>query len=62
MTKYGPLCLYEDDGQPIDDLTWNSDTPHPPDKTDTPQPDGKTMAECLWLSSSSTGDYHENMN
>eukprot|EP00957_Ditylum_brightwellii_P114057 8696219-Ditylum_brightwellii.AAC.1 len=29
---------------------------------DTLRPDGKTTPECLWLSSSSTGNYHENMN
>ena len=56
ISQYGPVCEYED-GLPIDDLKWNGNTPHP-----TLRDDGCRTAECLWLSSSSTGDYHDNMN
>ena len=55
ITEHGPLCEYEEDGSPIDDLNWRGDTPHPI------LSDGHT-AECLWMANSSTGDYHDNMN
>mmetsp|Transcript_12825 Transcript_12825/g.18932 ORF Transcript_12825/g.18932 Transcript_12825/m.18932 type:complete len:127 (+) Transcript_12825:1304-1684(+) len=56
MTKDGPLIAVDKDGNIVDDLSWNGDTPHP--QVDNENPTCKT----LWLSSSSTGDYHDNMN
>jgi len=56
ITEHGPLCEYEDD-KPIDDLAWTGNTPHPELRAD-----GKRTAECLWMSTSSSGDYHDNMN
>jgi hypothetical protein len=56
ISAQGPVCEYEE-GLPIDDLIWNGNTPHP-----TLREDGSRTAECLWLSSSATGDYHDNMN
>ena len=58
ITEDGPLCDLDVDGQPVDNLKWSGDTPHP----DGDIPGGLTTAECLWISSSSTGDYHDNMN
>lgn len=56
ISSRGPVCEYED-GLPIDDIKWSGNTPHPHLRDD-----GCRTAECLWLSSSSTGDYHDNMN
>ena len=58
ITEDGPLCDLQLDGQAFDNLRWSGDTPHP----DGDLPDGLTTSECLWLSNSSTGDYHDNMN
>jgi len=56
ITEHGPVCEHID-GKPIDDLVWNGNTPHPELRND-----GKRTAECLWMSTSSSGDYHDNMN
>ena len=64
ITKDGPLCDREPNGYPIDDLIWNGDTPHP--MTPTSDIDLLTDVPCtcetLWVSDSSSGDYHDNMN
>jgi len=62
MTCDGPLCEYvvNENGKryPVDDLEWGkTDTPH-----SKPRQDGKLSCETLWVSDSSTGDYHDNMN
>ena len=56
ITPDGPLVERDDTGYPIDDLQWSGDTPHPK------QQQGKLTCETLWVSNSSTGDYHNNMN
>jgi hypothetical protein len=57
ITPYGPLCDTDGDGKPVCDLKWNGDTCHPPKRDD-----GKITCETLWISQSSSGDYHDNMN
>ncbi len=49
ITNDGPL------GGEDTAMTWNGDTPHPGIGE-------QTTAECLWVSASSSGDYHDNMN
>ena len=58
ITKYGPLGERSE-------ISWrhnrrNTDTPHEVKKV-ADGPDDRS-AELLWVSSSSTGDYHNNMN
>lgn len=57
ITHDGPLCDRDEDGYPIDDLSWTGDTPHPKKRSD-----GKLTCETLWLATSSAGNYHDNMN
>jgi hypothetical protein len=62
ITPDGPLCERDPvTNVPYDDLNWKGDVPHPKDfeKRD----DNELLTcELLWVSSSSTGDYHDNMN
>ena len=55
ITPDGPLCERDDTGYPVCDLLWKGDTLHP-QKTD------KLTCKTLWMASSSSGDYHHNMN
>ena len=55
ITPDGPLITYEADGQPVSDIKWTHDTPHPQNNRD------KLTCETLWLANSYTGDYHDNM-
>lgn len=56
ITPFGPL-VERINGIPVDDLEWKGDTPHPKKRTD-----GKVTCELMWKASSSSGDYHDNMN
>ena len=57
-SRHGPLVGIDDNtGFPIDDLHWKGDTPH-----STKREDGKTTSELMWMASSHTGDYPDNMN
>jgi hypothetical protein len=58
ITANGPLCERDSDGKPIDDLEWKGDTPHPKKKN----PSDKLTCKTLWLATSKSGDYHDNMN
>jgi transposase len=58
ITENGPLCELDDNGRPVDILEWNGDTPHPPKDL----VDGSLTCETLWLATSKSGDYHDNMN
>ena len=49
ITKDGPL------GGEDTAMKWSGDTPHPGEGV-------QTTAECLWVSASNGGDYHNNMN
>jgi hypothetical protein len=49
ITKDGPL------GGEDTTMKWSGDTPHPSEGV-------QTTAECLWVSASNSGDYHDNMN
>ena len=61
ITKDGPLCQIDPTtGRPVDNIEWNKDTPHADDKTVTD--DLLLTAENIWLASSHTGDYHDNMD
>ena len=64
ITKDGPLCDRDEYGRPIDDLKWNGDTPHPLTPTEDIDPHANILRTCetLWVSDSSSGDYHDNMN
>eukprot|EP00957_Ditylum_brightwellii_P196958 15005601-Ditylum_brightwellii.AAC.1 len=57
ITKDIPLCLRDNNGLPVDNLMWNGQTPHLQDD-DLENP----TAELLWLATSSSRDYHNNMN
>jgi transposase len=62
ITPDGPLCeRNEVTNVPYDDLQWNGDMPHPKDFEKRDQNEQQTC-ELLWISSSSKGDYHDNMN
>lgn len=56
ISPFGPL-VERINNKPIDDLVWKQDTPHP-----TQRIDGLLTCELLWKASSSSGDYHDNMN
>ena len=56
VVEHGPVCECID-GKPIDDLVLNGNTPHPELRDD-----GKRAADCLWMSTLSTGDCHDNTN
>jgi hypothetical protein len=62
MTPNGPLCERDPVTKvPQDDLIWKGDVPHPKafhKRTG----DEQSTCELLWVSSSSTGDCHDNMN
>ena len=47
-------------GRPVDNIKWNKDTPHADDVEITDEV--LLTAENIWLATSSTGDYHDNMN
>eukprot|EP00957_Ditylum_brightwellii_P094936 7229727-Ditylum_brightwellii.AAC.1 len=49
ITKDRPLCLRDDNELPVDNLTWNGQTPHPQDN----DPENPTT-ELLWLATSSS--------
>ena len=55
ITEDGPLAERDEHGYPIDCLDWRGDTPHPKDI------EGKLTCETLWVATSHTGDYHDNM-
>ena len=57
ITPFGPLCERDERGIPVSDLKWNGDTPHP-----TKRNDNELTCELMWKASSSSGDYHDNMN
>jgi hypothetical protein len=62
ITPDAPLCMRDPiTDVPYDDLEWTGDTPHPKpfEKREADEP---LTCELLWVSSSSTGDYHDNMN
>ena len=44
----------------MDNIKWNKDTPHADDVEITDE--ALLTAENIWLASSSTGDYHDNMD
>ena len=50
------LVHYDNNNMPITDTKWTEDTPHPGVMKD------YLSCEVLWKASSSTGDYHDNMN
>ena len=52
ISSFGPI------GQGDKSMTWSGDTPHTHDSN----PESSKTAELLWVSNSSTGDYHDNMN
>jgi transposase len=56
ISPSGPL-VERVNNKPIDDLSWNKDTPHSKSRLD-----GKLTCELLWKAQSSSGDYHDNMN
>ncbi len=58
ITPFGPLAELDDDGYPVDDLVWTGDTPHSKPRNE----DSKLTCENMWKASSSSGDYHDNMN
>mmetsp|Transcript_21520 Transcript_21520/g.44287 ORF Transcript_21520/g.44287 Transcript_21520/m.44287 type:complete len:705 (+) Transcript_21520:260-2374(+) len=72
ITKDGPLVDIDPaTGRPVDELDWKRDTPHirrPASTSTTDQsaaadgPPSLLSTELIWLSDSSTGDYHDNMN
>jgi hypothetical protein len=59
----GPLCERGDPATnvPYDDLIWNGNVPHPKD-FEKREDNKQNTFELLWVSSSSEGDYHDNMN
>ena len=52
ISRFGPI------GQEDKSMTWSGDTPH----THSENPASSETAELLWVSNSSTGDYHDNMD
>ena len=56
ITIDGPVCVRDENGMPMSDLTWEGDTTHP-----TQGDDSELTCETLWLAQSSAGDYHDNM-
>ena len=64
ISKDGLLCDRDGYGRPIDNLKWNGDTPHPitPMADLDPDADIPRICETLWVSDSSSYDYHDNMN
>ena len=52
ISKFGPI------GQEDKSMTWSGDTPH----THSENPASSETAELLWVSNSSSGDYHDNMD
>jgi hypothetical protein len=62
ITPNGPLCERDPvTNVPYDDLIWNGDVPHPKD-FEKQEDNEQNTCELLWVSSSSKGDYHDNMN
>jgi hypothetical protein len=61
ITRDGPLCQRDNEGKPYDDLSWNKDTPHPQAYKDR-KPDDLFTCETLWIATSKSGDYHDNMD
>ena len=60
ITKDGPLCEVDPaTGRPVDNIKWNKDTPHADDVEITDEV--LLTAENIWLATSTTGDYHDNM-
>jgi hypothetical protein len=57
ITPDGPLVEYDEDNKPADRIEWNGDTPHPAN-----HPGELLTCETIWRASSSSGDYHDNMN
>ena len=58
ITHEKPLASLDANGRPIEITEWNQDTPHPESRDD----EDLFTCETLWKASSSTGDYHDNMN
>ena len=56
IMEYGPLATKDKFGNFVSDITWKGDTPHPVTHNN------QHTCETLWVSSSSSGDYHDNMN
>jgi hypothetical protein len=61
ITRDGPLCERDAQGKPVDDLQWNKDTPHLKETKDRKEGDLYTC-ETLWIATSKSGDYHDNMD
>ncbi len=62
ITPDGPLCEMDPvTNIPYDDLIWSGDVPHPK-AFEKREENEQLTCELLWVSSSSTGDYHDNMN
>ena len=57
ITPFGPLCERDERGIPVSDLRWNGDTP-----LATKRIDNKLTCQSMWKATSSSGDYHDNMN
>ena len=58
ITEDGPLVELDDLREPINNLNWTGDTPHPKDN----KCKNKTTCELLWIAHSWAGDYHDNMS
>jgi hypothetical protein len=59
ITENVPLCKLNENGRSIDNLEWNKDTLHPlKDLVD----GSLTCETLLWMATSKSGNYHDNMN
>ena len=56
ITPDNVLAECDETGRPVIHFEWNGDTPHQK------LHNGKLTTENLWLATSHTGDYHDNMN
>jgi hypothetical protein len=58
ITENSPLYELDEHGRPVDNLEWNKDTPHPLKDL----VDGSLTCETLWLGTSKSGNYHDNIS